>query len=152
MSNDFLDEGEKSIETDKMQTSIPLALLNLQYTSVKVIMPPSSLIKKSNKKVYVASLVSDHSLKVYVHFCYTTLQQPVKHAYCWSFSGYFHEYPTLLSWIQLKFRVGLTIESWMCSRILSDTLHTYNCLFIPVRVYLSVSKQSWNENENGKTW
>ena len=63
--NNFLDYGEKSIETDKIQTSIPLALLNLQYTSVKVIMPPSSFIKKSNENLYVASLVSYHSLKQY---------------------------------------------------------------------------------------
>ena len=51
----FLDERKKSIETDKIQTSIPLALLNLQYTSVNVIMPPSSFIKKSSEKLYVAS-------------------------------------------------------------------------------------------------
>lgn len=45
-------------ETDDIQTSIPLALLNLQYTSVKVIMPPSSLTKKSKEKFSVVSLVS----------------------------------------------------------------------------------------------
>lgn len=33
----------QSIFSDLSQTSIPLALLNLQYTSLKVIMPPSSL-------------------------------------------------------------------------------------------------------------
>ena len=73
MSNDFLDEGEKLIETDKKQTSIPLALLNLQYTSVNVIIPPSSLIKKSNVKLCVASLVSYHSLKVFFHYCYRVM-------------------------------------------------------------------------------
>jgi len=49
-------------ETDNIQTSIPLALLNLQYTSVKVIMPPSSLTKKSKEKFSVVSLVSWLSL------------------------------------------------------------------------------------------
>jgi len=62
MPNDFLFEGEESTETDHIQTSIPLALLNLQYTSVKVIMPPSSLIKKSKEKFSVVSLVSWLSL------------------------------------------------------------------------------------------
>ena len=58
MPNDFLYEEEESTETDHIQTSIPLALLNLQYTSVKIIMPPSSLTKKSKEKFSVVSLVS----------------------------------------------------------------------------------------------
>ena len=95
MSNDFLDEGEKFIATDKIQTSIPLALLNLQYTSVNVIMPPSSLIKKSNEKHCVASL--EYSLKVYFNYCYTTLEQTTEHVPVsrYSFSSYFHEYLTV---------------------------------------------------------
>ena len=158
---------EKNPQWDgKIQTSIPLALLNLQYTSVNVIMPPSSLKKKSNEKLSVASSVSYHSLKVYFNYCSTTLELPAKHVCRYSFLSYLHEYLTL-PWIQLNFRtVSFTIESWMCSRILSDvprlqTLHTYNCLFIPATTCLSVSlltsrynkflKQSSKKKKKGKT-
>lgn len=44
-------------KTNLTQTSIPLALLNLQYTSVSVIMPPSSFNDNNNNKHFKWSVI-----------------------------------------------------------------------------------------------